>query len=90
MSTYLDAAYHILQQTGQPLRYEDSRARAGAAAHLAPGADPGGYYGLTAVHGHTASRLELYSHERGDLRIVAETASQLYNAVQQHEWHKLG
>lgn len=28
MTTYLDAAYHILQQAGQPLRYEDITARA--------------------------------------------------------------
>ncbi len=27
MTTYLDAAYHILHQTRQPLRYEESRAR---------------------------------------------------------------
>jgi hypothetical protein len=34
MTTYLDAAYHIRHQAGHPLRYEESRARAGAAAHL--------------------------------------------------------
>ncbi|HSN78481.1 MAG TPA: hypothetical protein VL334_25715 [Anaerolineae bacterium] len=32
--TYLDAAYHILHQAGQPLRYEKRRARPGPASIL--------------------------------------------------------
>ncbi len=36
MSTYLDAAYHILHQTRQPLRYEDITARALAQQLISP------------------------------------------------------
>ncbi len=35
MTTYLDAAYHILHQTGQPLRYEEITERALAFAFFA-------------------------------------------------------
>lgn len=91
MTTYLDAAYHILHQAGQPLRYEEITDRALAQQLISP-------QGLT-PEATMASRLYTdtpqeglsFTHmQRGGLRIVAETASQLYNAVQRHEWHKLG
>ena len=36
MTTYLDAAYHILHQAGQPLRYEDITERALAQQLISP------------------------------------------------------
>jgi hypothetical protein len=59
--TYLDAAYHILHQAGQPLRYEEVTARAGAAVDLAPKPDTGGDHGLPPVHRHAARRLALHA-----------------------------
>jgi hypothetical protein len=85
MTTYLDAAYHILQQAGQPLRYEGSRARAGAAVDLAPMPDARGDDGLAPEHGHVVGRRALHAHRQGAFGIVAEIASRLYNGQQQHE-----
>lgn len=36
MTTYLDTAYHILHQAGQPLRYEDITERALAQQLISP------------------------------------------------------
>jgi hypothetical protein len=38
--TYLNAAYHILHQAVQPLRYEERRARPGPASILPQGIAP--------------------------------------------------